>query len=76
MSMTEFFRNRFNLGGGFREATQGFFRTPEEPAEPIYDARRLERIAEHVQDRQILTEVETHDSEMLARVRAALYAKD
>ncbi|WP_281982402.1 hypothetical protein [Thalassorhabdomicrobium marinisediminis] len=37
------------------------------------DQLRRERLREKELDRQILTEVEQHDTEMLDRVRAALY---
>ena len=40
---------------------------------PTEDQLRQERLREKEQDRQILTEVEQHDTEMLDRVRAALY---
>lgn len=37
------------------------------------DRKRYARLLEHKQDRQLLTEVEREDTDMLDRVRAALY---
>lgn len=47
------------------------------PARPLNaDQSRYERLLEHELDRQLLTEVEREDSDMLDRVRCALYAED
>lgn len=73
MSMIDTMRARVQVTGGLRQAARGFFRTPEAPATTTLDERRLARIAEHEQDKQLLTEVEKFDSDMLTRVRAALY---
>lgn len=73
MSMVDTFKNRVRLTGGIRQAARGFLRTPQAPAETTVDERRLARIADHEEDKQILTEVEKYDSDMLSRVRAALY---
>ena len=40
------------------------------------DQERYARLLDHELDRRLLTEVEREDSEMLARVRSALYADD
>ena len=40
------------------------------------DQRRYARLLDHELDRQLLTEVEREDSDLLARVRSALYADD
>ncbi|NBD29619.1 MAG: hypothetical protein GVY31_06220 [Alphaproteobacteria bacterium] len=73
MSMTEMFRARGNLGARLLEAAKGHFRASRETAEPVSDDRRLTRLADHERDKELLTEVERHDVEMLNRVRAALY---
>ncbi|PWG18152.1 hypothetical protein [Salibaculum griseiflavum] len=73
MSMTEMFRTRGNMGARLLEAAKGHFRASREAAEPVADERRLKRLAEHERDKELLTEVERHDVEMLNRVRSALY---
>ena len=72
------------------EVLRGFLNKPEPDApitqdqpEPVateqvlsVDQERYARLLDHELDRQLLTEVEREDSEMLARVRSALYAED
>ena len=69
-----FLRGRFGPPAGELYVPKPKVQQRQREMDPLMEDRsRYSRLVDHELDRQLLTEVEREDSDMLNRVRAALY---
>jgi hypothetical protein len=73
-SVMSFLRSRFGAPIEDLYVPKPKAQQPQREMDPLMvDRSRYARLLDHELDRQLLTEVEREDSDMLDRVRAALY---